>query len=200
MRRLLLIGILTMQAPAASASNLYTLVSDSPQFDNSGFGFSGTITTDGRTGVFSDVSFIKDWSITLETPGFDGNSSLTLTPSNSPIQFFRNQMGNIEVTSNSIMILQSGDLRGSALSFGSTSSLSTATSIDWQGPSNEASIPDRGIIGIVDNDDTPFEIDFEFGDVAAIPVATAVPEPSALFIWSLAMVGLGAYRYRRSRI
>lgn len=64
-----LIACLAVAAMSDSpaAAKVYTLVSDSPWLDDSPYGFSGTITTDGSLGNISDVSLITDWNIKLET-------------------------------------------------------------------------------------------------------------------------------------
>src|SRR5262245_17271775 len=86
MRTILLttVAVFVIANAAHAKDRIYTLVPDIP-FDDSPFGFSGTITTDGSTGAISSVNFIKDWSITIRSPSdVDGIATEVFTRSSGP--------------------------------------------------------------------------------------------------------------------
>ena len=78
-----------------SPANITYQITADPGLAN-GYGYSGTITTDGTLGSFSSGQALPiiDWSITLTTPdGNDGVSERILTPLNSYFQMFATDIG-----------------------------------------------------------------------------------------------------------
>lgn len=181
-------------------ATVYTLVPDSPGFDDSPFGFSGTITTDGSVGSFFDLSFVTDWNITLETPGdVDGVTTQTLTPGNGSMATL---YGNLIVTPTVIRI-PGNTLFSAILTFAAPE------------PGDEGlrfRVPYVPPLGTVDPDvvvDPPRAATiqvYDFGEENSLfsqsyiflTVATALPEPSSATAAMLAACALG-FTPRRSR-
>jgi hypothetical protein len=172
------------------------LISDSPQFDGSPYGFSGTITTDGSIGSFTDVDFITDWSITLETPGDDGILTQVLSRVDGPFGNFESVHGgdgDFVVTATDISIASSGTSLPTRLRLGTIPGDLGDTFIDWSSP-GWAGFFLKGGIKIHDFDSTPPNSDFHvFGSPLSVPVATggiAIPEPSSFLALSWGALGL----------
>ena len=93
---------------SVSADVVYTLVSDSPQFDSSPYGFSGTITTDGSFGSFANADIITDWDITITTlAGVDGDVTEELNLTFDDVTFFLSGTGNLVATPTTLSISNS---------------------------------------------------------------------------------------------
>ena len=179
----------------------YTLISDSPQFDGSPYGFSGTITTDGSLGSFADVSFITDWSITLSTPGDDGITTQVFTrEENTPL--FANDSrfesvhgggGDFVVSPSDIFMSSTDTSLPTKLRLGTIYGDPGDTFIDWSSPGWAGFFVEGGI-NIHDFDSTPPNSGFHvFGGPHSLPVATggvAIPEPSSFLTLSLGALGL----------
>ncbi len=149
----------------------YTLISDSPQFDGSPYGFSGTITTDGSLGSFTDVDFITDWSITLATPGDDGVTTQVLTPFDTRFESVHGGGGDFVVSPTNIFISYSDYSLPSTLRLRRRGG---DTFIDWSSPgwSLYESFYEGGI-KIHDLDSTIPDSGFHvFGGLHSLPVAT----------------------------
>ena len=87
---------------------VYTLIPDTGLTD--GYGFSGTVTTDGSIGTFTDASAITDWNITILTPdGVDGVASQVLTPATSTKFYSPVGTGDLKITASEISITNSGE-------------------------------------------------------------------------------------------
>jgi len=139
---------------------------------NSGYGLSGTITTDGSTGILKSLDFIKDWNMTVKTRfSVDGIALQTLTPMNSLISMTLNDSAGLIVTTESITLAPSS--LGSSLTW---ATLPADIELSFRtGPRGgqldiaDASEPDGHIgVGALRN-----------GGAAIASGGVTVPEPSA---------------------
>lgn len=171
----------------------YTLISDSPQLDESPYGFSGTITTDGSLGSFTDVDFIMDWSITLATPGDDGVFTQVFTPVDSRLEFVHGSGGDFVVSPTDIDISSTNTSLPTRLRLGQLFSDPGDTFIDWSGPGWAGAFI-KGGIKIHNVDSTPPDSGFQvFGSPFFLPVATGgvtIPEPPSLLTLLLGALGV----------
>lgn len=194
---------------SASADLVYTFVSDDAMA-GTGYGFSGTITTDGTTGSFTDSSsfnaIVTGWSITLTTPdAVDGNSSEVLSGPGpgGPLWSLNNPSGTdavlnvtptrMELTSGTVPISFIG-LSISSPGFGTIG----ASGLSFAGPfPGGFGIPDNlGSISVNDNSETPGNGSANFGTLTSLTIATAVPEPSSIVLLGLATGWIGLRRRR----
>ena len=199
--------LVVCSSSAYAVDRVYTLVPDTP-FDGSPYGFSGTITTDGSTGYFSDVSFIRDWSITVETPSlFDGVSTELFTSASPPLLrtfqhsgFFPCEC--LHVTESSISLVAVGSPRTNLnLGIGREGIFLYPTIISWNGPYS-TSAAFVGSVNIGDRGESPSSETRNFGDLLSLQVATngvAIPEPATLFLLLTALTALFPSRHRPHR-
>ena len=178
----------------ASATLVYTL--SDPGLPN-GYGFSGTITTDGSLGNFSTSAPIIDWTITLLTPaGVDGVASQVITPSNSTLA---------DTLSFSPGLL----LTPTTMELPPTGVLLTANSIGFNTPASAEVLQFSGGDGVlnivpaiqmVDVSETPaFESFIAGGPTDTMIVATVIPEPGGLLLACSALLSLGLRTRRQPR-
>jgi hypothetical protein len=196
-------AVATLTASAAAAK-VYTLVSDSPDFDDSPYGFSGTITTDGRIGFFLDASFITDWSITVETPGeVDGVKTQTLTPAGGSTVSLLGPRRLIAVTPTSISLPHSVEPftfldfsavapHGEFIRFQAPYSVALITATGslpgFLGAPGEILVTDSSEVGS-SNHRARYDV---------MLIATAIPEPSSLVL--LAMLKVVGFSFHRRRL
>lgn len=199
--RAILAFVVLLASPSAHAADrVYTLVPY--EFNDPRFAFSGTITTDGSTGTFSDASFIKDWSITVHTPSeVDGVAEEVFSSATGPSLTFKGWQ-TIQVTKDSISLIESAGYFSERTSLSLGASGFDATSISWNGAYTV--YPEPGLVAdlfpgrrflanvyIFDVGETP-EIGTAFLSADPLIVAAdgvAVPEPSAIVL-----TALGAFR------
>ena len=187
------VGILVLMSPSVSWGVVYEL--DEHVLPN-GYGFSGTITTNGSIGFFDDpTALVTDWNIVLSTPGgMDGITSQILTSSNSVLSCFGCSTGGLgtgiesSLTSLSVrsdfgeltrFVFEGRPIPAEGLEVlefnysGSTSGSITVLDSGEASPQGFVSVPTLG---------GPFAI------------ATAVPEPSSILFLGLAALGVAARR------
>jgi len=101
---IVLIGVsLMMRGAPVLGDTVYNLIADPGLSD--GFAFSGTVTTDGSTGFFTDASAVIDWSVTLVSPA----ATYLFTPGDSGFLFFQDTaLLNITATSIQIPVTTGG--------------------------------------------------------------------------------------------
>ena len=146
----------------------YQITAD-PGLD-SGWGYSGTVTTDGTLGTFSmgQPLPIIDWSITLTTPGGDGVSTRTLTPLNSYLYMTPNPLGTQFTETQIILPLGGGSIFFSNFSDGSEEVLRVYGSEDGEG----------GGINVLDLNESPGGSGWKESTPADFVFATAIAHPS----------------------
>lgn len=145
-----------------------------------GYGFSGTVTTDGTTGSFSDASEITSWDITLMTPGgVDGVTSQTLTEATSTLFFFFQGTGQLVITATEISIVNSDIDNTTNLAFSNGSE-----GLTFEGPKSTTL---TGFVSMDDVTESPAFSSDVIGDAVSAPVAFVIPEPHAL---CLCMIGV----------
>ena len=177
---LLLVGI--SPGLATGANIVYTL--SDPGLSN-GFGFSGTVTTDGSLGYFSTAAPILSWDITLSTPsGVDGVGLQTLTPGNSTVVTSFIPVGaGIQLTSTTFYLVPSATLPTSAdLVFDVNPTpaegferLSYTIGGGGGGLGSQVISSDQG--------ETPASSSVQgIHDATGVLIGTAIPEPSALIL------------------
>ena len=102
MRLLFAVVLLLAVGRPAVGQIVYTLV-EPVHFAGSPYGFSGTVTTDGSTGVLTTVDFVTSWSIMVFTPGdVDGVTAELLDPTNSTVSLELGTAAGVIVTPESI--------------------------------------------------------------------------------------------------
>ena len=156
------------------------------------YGFSGTITTDGSTGLMTTTDFVDSWSITVFTPDtVDGLSSETLTPSNSAVSFSVSDSLGLEVSADAISMSEKL----------STSAIPLAT-LTWATNDGNTTLQftnrftDRAGLGAGVNVFDPSEQNATLGVVLeGFPIATLVPEPTTSTI-ALTVLCLAVSRNR----
>jgi len=156
---------------ACGQSRDYQLVEPS-LFQGGEFGFSGMVTTDGSTGVISDVSFISSWAINVFTPSdVDGVSSEFLTPRNSTLSFDLGLTSGLVVTANT-MRFEPGTVTPVAV-------------LEWTGATSNTGIRFNNRAGTAGSV-TVFDASSAFGvGGEGKPIAIYVPEPNTGFLCSL---------------
>jgi hypothetical protein len=169
-----------LAAASPSHAGVYNLFPD-PGFSD-GYGYFGTITTDGSVGDFTDTSPIIDWSITLITPdALDGVVNRTLTAANSTVRFF-DDGGPLTITSTSMVLPVSPVSEPSSLDFQISPDGNFEKIAFFGAVPNTA---DNQLIRVSDHtEDVPVAF-FIFPEAEPF-VFAVVPEPS-----SLALLGLG---------
>jgi hypothetical protein len=181
--------LLLLACGTARAQIIYTL-NQPALFESSPFGFSGTVITDGSTGVLASVDFIESWSITVLTPAtVDGVSSEHLDPANSSLSLFLSGTPGLIVTPESISL---------------SLSLTPVATLTWSTQMNETVLQFSGRIGtggsVTVSD--PSETNPVLGIVArGAPIASngvLVLEPSALAIATTCLLTVTFVR-RRNR-
>jgi uncharacterized protein YjbI with pentapeptide repeats/CubicO group peptidase (beta-lactamase class C family) len=175
-------------------------------FDDPRYELSGTITTDGKLGDFTDLNFIKDWSIAMTTPGEgDGVSTEVLTPqSGAPFRVTLSRGGGMNVTEDSISILHAGLQPLSRFAIALGTSPQTAE-IHWTsagaglafpgGPATEL----EAVVTIHDADDpSAYRQNFlgRFSEFVFARNGVAVAEPSAASLFCVAAAVLACRRVR----
>ena len=189
--------ILTLAPGFSSAANIVYTLADPGLTD--GYGFSGTITTDGSLGFFSTTAPVLSWDITLSTPGVvDGISLQTLNPGNSVLTTsFIPAGAGIELTSTTFYLVPSATLPTSAdLVFDVNPTpaegferLSYTIGGGGGGLGSQIISSDLG--------ETPASSSVQgVHDATGVLVGTAIPEPNSVL---LLVVGLGLVGYRRRR-
>lgn len=186
--------ILLTVASHAHADIIYTITPKTLGAD--GYGFSGTITTDGSLGLFSDLTHITNWAITLNTPSAAdgigthelnmGNSSSTFDfgdgaqLSLTPTEFAFTPTAAV-VTQDTMRFASTGDPTGDYIEFFSAGPVALSSQIQIRDGSEN---PSLGLGG---------------GSAAGnnLVIATAVPEPTSSFLVTVGAFGLLAFRRRR---
>lgn len=187
--RLMLAPVTLLLCCPADAGMVYRL-NESPYFEGSSFGFSGTVTTDGSLGLQTSVSFIESWSITVRTPSaVDGVGEETLTPANSTVSLALNGDPGLTLSAQSISM--------PVKSFGIPATLTWSTANDETTLSFSNRFTDAQGIGAG-------ESIYDSSESAGIgvvlrdaPLASAVPEPAAA--WLIASVAFCGRVQRRGR-
>ena len=159
------------------------------QYDSSPFGFSGTVSTDGSTGVLATTDFITSWSITVHTPSTtDGVASEVLTPSNSSVSLDLAGTPGLTVTPSAISMPPRGPLPLSTLTWttasGETELQFTNRFTNQLGIGAGVTVFDHSernsAHGVVSQD---------------APVATVIPEPATSWLIVVGGLALGcSYR------
>ena len=170
-----------------------------------GYGYSGTIVTDGRTGTFSSPDPIIDWTIHLITPGVDGESSETLTPQNSELNWLLRTAEEILVFDEVSIFLDSqrigiNRVEGQFLRVrGSENDVRIAfhsTRLDF--PFSSEILP--GQITATDIDDSPFSSTATTSFERTLIAVRPVPEPASAYLSLSSALLLTLRRSRRSAL
>ena len=178
--------LLFLMQPAHA--NVYTLISDSGLTD--GYGFSGTVTTDGSLGTFSDAIAILEWNITLQTPGGnDGVVSQGLTSANSTILFSPVGSGDLQITATELAITNSGENQTTNIFFRTPTEYVT-----FEGPIDGGL---HGFATVSDGSEDPSFSSFFIGDGVSAVFASRIPEPGSFFLGLLGAAVLGVGQRRR---
>ena len=166
-----------------------------------GYGFSGTIVTDGATGSFSDASHITSWNITLNTPaGNDGVATQVLTLANSFLTFTFSTGGTLDISATSLsMPAANGPI--SLLQFSTTAGQNpnnATEAISIASPDSSSLNP--GSILLRDESESVQISQRGLGTLSRITFATAaVPEPSSWCLGMIACLAAGTLRVARRR-
>jgi len=147
----------------------------------SDYGYSGTITTDGSIGTFSNTSVITDWNIKLLTPGEnDGVTNQNLVPENSMISFLG--PGTLDISTTTIALSLSRSRRESSRLWFDANETDESLSFFSSRPPFPLLISpsfQAGLISITDFSEPLISLSV-FQDSQAIIVAALIPEPSIL--------------------
>jgi hypothetical protein len=186
----LLLAVLAVDRPA-TGQIVYTL-NEPVHFAGSPYGFSGTVITDGSTGVLTTVDFITSWSIMVFTPGgVDGVTAEHLDPANSSVSLELGSAAGLIVTPETISF---------PLGLTPLATLRWATAMDETVLQFNNRLGTGGGVGVSD----PSEPNGALGVVAAgAPIASGgvlVPEPSGSGAVAVCASAIAALRFRGRRV
>jgi hypothetical protein len=201
--------VLWASASAHAADRVYTLVPY--ELSDARFAFSGTITTDGSIGTFSDASFIKDWSITVQTPSEVDVVSMEVFSSAAGQALTFTGWESLQVTNESISILESNGYVSGRPSLSLGVPQVDPTSISWNGaytvypqpglvPSVYSGRRFPAHVSVFDVGETPASAYASFFSAESLTVATggvAVPEPAAIALLLAGAFGLTLNHWRK---
>lgn len=188
-RVMLCFALISLVDASACCATTYRLIQPS-RFDSSPFGFSGSLTTDGSTGLQATTDFIESWSITIQTPAtVDGISTELLTPSTSTISLDLGRYPGLTVTPEFIYLPMRGRSPNLMLSW-LTADGGTQLSLSNRATNNFG-------VGVVVNIFDTSEPNSGFGVFGRdIPLAAVVPEPAGLGFGFPAILLLARRRLR----
>ena len=182
-----------LAAPEANAGITYSIID---HITTPGGSITGTITTDGQTGLINSTD-ITNWDITVTAPTF----SFELSPSNSTA--ITNTDG--LTATNASLSLSPTSLTEPPVTFIISEPGSAAPFVRWTATFNAGGSPTAGLVAGPDAaTGTPFILGPINPATAPIATFTAVPEPSTLIlaapVAACALAYLFVRRYRHTPI